>query len=317
MNISQSIREALGTIPIDVSHSMSLPPEPSEIYAPSSHSAALDPTREIVVGGRGMGKSFWAGAYVSPSSRALLTEYYPKLELDKLLVTAGFTGEEGGTAPSRRVLDKLEEQNFTAEDIWRAVVWRATSADDNQSLHIKTWEEATRFIRSHPEVVEQNLAAADRDLRMQGRRLIVVFDALDRLGVTWATIRRRSAGLLRTALAMRSYRTIRFKIFFRPDQYDDHESLFAFPDASKLRASAVQLKWEPVDLYGLLFHKLLRDPVGGTPFRELVRATLSVAVGDSLPRQLREEAEQQERSLFRLLGVTWEQTAVEGGPIPG
>ena len=96
---------------------------------------------------------------------------------------------------------------------------------------------------------------------------------------------------------MRSYRDIRFKIFFRPDQYDDHEFLFAFPDASKLRASAVQLEWEPGDLYGLLFHKLLRDPVGCTPFRELVRTTLSVAVGDALPRQLREEAELQE-SIF-------------------
>ena len=58
MNTSQPIREALGTIPTDVSHSMFLPPEPSEMYAPSSHSAALDPTREIVVGGRGMGKEF-------------------------------------------------------------------------------------------------------------------------------------------------------------------------------------------------------------------------------------------------------------------
>ena len=250
-----------------------------------------------------MGKSFWAGAYVSSDSRALLAQYYPKLELDKLIVTPGFSGEEGGYAPSLGVLDKLEEQSFTVEDIWRAVVWRAAHAVHDQAMgNVRTWEDTTRFIKQNPEAVERDLAFADRRLQQQQKRLIVVFDALDRLGRGWGTIRRRSNGLLRMALAMRSYRRIRFKIFFRPDQYDDYESLFAFPDASKLRASAVQLTWDPTDLYGLLFHKLLRDPVGGDPFRELVRSTVSVALETSLPRQLRENSELQEMVFVQIAG---------------
>jgi hypothetical protein len=45
----------------------------------------------------------------------------------------------------------------------------------------------------------------------------------------------------------------------RPDQFAD-ASLFRFPDASKLRAERVELAWEFLDLYALMFFQLWRAP---------------------------------------------------------
>jgi hypothetical protein len=88
-----------------------------------------------------------------------------------------------------------------------------------------------------------------------------MFDALDVLGDNWNETRTLTRGLLRRALAARSYRAIRFKLFMRSDQFADSE-LFNFPDASKIKNDCVDLEWPFEQLYGLLFHHLEKDEAG-------------------------------------------------------
>ena len=52
------LRKGLLSINPDVSHRATQPPAPSEIYTPSHHVSALDPDNSLVVGIRGVGKSF-------------------------------------------------------------------------------------------------------------------------------------------------------------------------------------------------------------------------------------------------------------------
>ena len=98
-------------------------------------------------------------------------------------------------------------------------------------------------------------AARDEKLVRQGRRLVVIYDALDRSTDDWRTMYRIIRGLLQTALDMRSYRRIRVKMFLRSDQFAPGP-IGDFPDASKLLSSAVELTWPRQELYGLLWHLL-------------------------------------------------------------
>jgi hypothetical protein len=93
------------------------------------------------------------------------------------------------------------------------------------------------------ERLQMTLRRADDQLGGAGRTAVVVFDALDRLGSNWKDIGHRTRALLRVALAMRSYRAIKPKIFMRVDQAED-PSLTSFPDASKLMSGRVDLVWE-------------------------------------------------------------------------
>ena len=60
---------------------------------------------------------------------------------------------------------------------------------------------------------------ADARLVASGQKLLVVFDALDRLGDTWQTVQELTRGLLKQTLKMNSYRAIRLKLFMRVDQF--------------------------------------------------------------------------------------------------
>jgi hypothetical protein len=82
--------------------------------------------------------------------------------------------------------------------------------------------------------------------------LVLVFDALDRLGPDWQTKRVQTTALLQRALAARSYRSIRLKLFMRRDQFED-PLLFRFADGSKISNQRVDLLWSASELYTLLF----------------------------------------------------------------
>jgi hypothetical protein len=293
-----AIRAALSRLPADVSHDMSQAPKPDEIYAPPDHAGALDPTRALVVGGRGMGKSFWAGAYVSDAARHAMAIAYPDLGLERVLGVPGFTGGEAGFAPSPRVLDSLTKGGTQSDDVWRGVILRSARRILGKDEELASWRDVVAYVANEPEKVEQELYGFNEWLKNKEKRLIVVFDALDRLGTDWPSIRERVSGLLRTTLALRSYRSMGVKIFIRPDQFDDHR-IFEFPDASKLRAAAVRLQWEPRDLYGLLFMQLLHDAKSKAVFREI--ASLEPEQLD-LPYPLREDPAAQELVFIRIAG---------------
>jgi len=98
-----------------------------------------------------------------------------------------------------------------------------------------------------------------------------VFDALDRLGPDWETKRIQTTALLKRALAARSYRSIRLKLFMRRDQFEDPQ-LFRFPDGSKISNQRVDLLWSSSELYTLLFSWLVNLDVSSEAFRDLEAA---------------------------------------------
>lgn len=71
-------------------------------------------------------------------------------------------------------------------------------------------------------------------------------------------------GLLQVALEFRAYRRIRAKVFLRTDQFADR--IGRFPDASKIMASKVDLRWLTIELYGLLWQLLANHQGQGADF---------------------------------------------------
>lgn len=155
------------------------------------------------------------------------------------------------------------------------------------------------------ERLQGTLRAADQSLVTQGMRLIIVFDALDRLGDDWSQIRDRSKGLMRTALAFRAYKAIKPKIFMRVDQAED-KSLVNFPDASKLIGAKVDLTWERKDLFGLLFSLLANHPLAGASFRQLINDCLGkksdTEKRNKLPIELMDNEQKQMKVFTKMAG---------------
>jgi hypothetical protein len=77
---------------------------------------------------------------------------------------------------------------------------------------------------------------------------------------------------------MRAYRSVRLKLFLRPDQIDD--DALRFVELPKLRTGAVRLAWSTTDLYGLLFARLVLSPDHGarSAFKKLLKS-LDIAEG--------------------------------------
>src|SRR5690606_31346801 len=133
IQVVADLRGGLQQLPLDVSHYASRPPDPKEMYAPRGHEGARDPLRAIVVGNRGVGKSFWSGALIDEDTRRVLALAYPKLNLASVRASLGFSGDDfsKGAAPSADVLRSLLEKGIRPETVWRSVLLKAID---------RTWE---------------------------------------------------------------------------------------------------------------------------------------------------------------------------------
>ncbi len=72
------LRAAVKRLPELAASSAAHPPKIDEIFFPPSHAEALDPRRTLVVGNRGVGKSFWTGALSEPDIRNSIAQAYPQ-----------------------------------------------------------------------------------------------------------------------------------------------------------------------------------------------------------------------------------------------
>jgi hypothetical protein len=71
MTQTQQLRDAILAAPLETSN-FGETPQPGTLYLPPSHLKALKLDAHIVVGGRGVGKSFWTSALQSEPLRAQL-----------------------------------------------------------------------------------------------------------------------------------------------------------------------------------------------------------------------------------------------------
>ncbi len=251
-----SIRWAMASLPADASNDAigSAAPTLETLYAPETHAAALDPTTPIVEGARGAGKSFWAGVLYEPQLRVAAETAYPHLGLGNLQVAFGYSGIEGPEGVGRAKLDQCVS-NTPNEDQARAFFWATI-------LRVLPRRDALSRPRLpdilptalDPDAREEALVESDRALRNRGETLVVIYDALDTLASSWPRRRLLTQALLEVVWAMRAYRSIRLKLFLRPDQLAD--DALRFVELPKLRAGAVRLTWSGADLYGMLFARL-------------------------------------------------------------
>jgi len=147
-------------------------------------------------------------------------------------------------------------------------------------------------------------------LTNDGKIRLLLFDALDRLADDWPRIRPLARALLQVGLDLRSCRSIRVKLFVRPDMLEDREIL-AFPDSSKLLARKVPLTWRRVDLYALLFQCLGNASSSGKEFRAHCEKIFQLAWRQDrasqawiVPQPLRADEETQKKVFHAITGPT-------------
>jgi hypothetical protein len=239
---------------------------------PEGHRGVLDLKRQLVVGNRGMGKSFWSHALLNTKLRQRLAKVYDLPALAKTDVIIGFNGSDKlrAAAPTPdQIADALKE-GHDPDLIWRAVLLRAVISSGASTQSIPKLGRVISDLAKSPELYAQTLTSADDALASQGKSLLIVFDALERLAQDWTRIRALTRNLLVRAVGLQSFRGIRAKIFMRVDQFADLE-LFRFPDSSKIKNDYVDLIWHPRELYGLLFFELLRHRQSHRAIEDLAR----------------------------------------------
>ncbi|MCC6557968.1 MAG: hypothetical protein IT372_33905, partial [Polyangiaceae bacterium] len=224
------------------------------LYAPEAHAAALDPTAPIVQGARGTGKSFWAGVLGDDDLRAAAAKAYPRLRLTHVEVQFGYTGIEGPSGIGRDKLDQCVPANASIDEarvfFWATILRALASSAGEQPPSLPGFLPAAR----DPDAREAKLSAADQALRKSDKTLLIVYDALDTVAMSWPRRRLLTQALLEVVWAMRAYRAVRMKLFLRPDQIED--DALHFVELPKLRTGSVRLTWSGTDLYGLLFARL-------------------------------------------------------------
>lgn len=235
-------------------------PEAKLVHIPKNHLKALDLDSMLVTGMRGAGKSFWWHSLQDPTLRA---EALGRSAANALKITAGWSAGDAAEYPNAAVFEKLR-QTFSAEVIWQTVIVSQVAVIDE--IARGTWQDKVAWVAEHPEDVADAMRAANSSLRQSGLRHLVLFDELDRTAGSREERLKILAGLLQRVLGLRSTSSIRAKVFVRPDMIERPE-VRSFPDASKLLASAVELRWPRIELYALLWQHLGNASKGAEEFR--------------------------------------------------
>ena len=278
--IQKALRNVTESIPISAEYEA---PTLATFFTPPSHIRALRLHTPLVVGARGVGKTFWAQALQKADVRALLGQAAP--DLRGIHVTIGHGATQCEEYPSPSTFASLLS-GHDAVSIWRAVLLKAcvSAAGLEQGADMPhsgaEWKTLVPWVADNPERVDRVFLDADRAFARQGMSLLIVFDALDRVAYSWKDIDELTTGLLRTALQFSTFSHIKTKIFLR----EDHCSRisFSFPDASKLLASKVELSWTRAELYGMLWKRLCN---GGGDSGKCLRGLFSEQLPNSLEEQ--------------------------------
>jgi hypothetical protein len=122
------------------------------------------------------------------------------------------------SAFSANALEELAVDELQARRLWPTLAIRAEEDVCGVSTMTTLEEGLKTYAKS--ESREGRLRELDTQPRAKGKRLVIVFDALDRLSNDCTKLRQRTTTLLETLLALRAYRALQFKLFMRPEQLD-------------------------------------------------------------------------------------------------
>lgn len=301
------IRAAIiNTLPRETSNYGEVPDQ-RYVYLPRAHVKALELSTNLVVGSRGVGKSFWTAALKSPDIRNMLRESVR--DLDNVRVWIGFSNTSmTSNYPDKDEILKRFDDGFTSYEIWRAVVLKWVLDVLGKPIPEKKWADTVAEVKANPESLARLMEQADQSLRSQGEKGLIVFDALDYTSDNWDTMDNIVRDLLRMVLWLKSYRCLHAKVFLREDQFQ--RTVTDFPDASKILATKADLTWQPHDLHGLLWQWLCNAPdEHGVILRNIYHRVIGKNpknLGESwlLDREAKQEGEMQ-RKLFAELAGPW------------
>jgi hypothetical protein len=307
---TQDVRRAIiAALPADTSL-QDRAPEPRHVYVPPSHIKALRLENDLVIGGRGVGKTFWGAALREAAIRRMLGESVP--DLPEIKVQSGF-GEQPEVAlyPDAEIFSNLIAERFEPFHVWRAVVWRWASTIVGADYHsaAETWKQIVTRVTADPESFARLLERANHTLLESGKHGLIIFDALDRTSSDWTTMDTIVRDLLRVALALKPFSRLHAKVFLREDQFYNR-LVTNFPDSSKLQSSRVELTWAPHDLHGLLWQYLLNAEIQhGDLLRKLYQNTAYSSLAPpvdgiwQLPEKAKREGALQEGLFAALAGA--------------
>lgn len=282
-------------------------PDERVLYVPPAHIKALRLECNLVVGARGVGKSFWTAALSSEDLRASLGKSVKDLERTDVHVGFG-VAPNIAAYPDGDVFNSMMQAGRAPYDIWRAVVVRWVAKIAGQSVPQENWYASVDWVASNPEDVAKLLQTANATLSTARRFGLIVFDALDRTSREWDRMDDIVRDLLRVVLWLKSYSSLHAKVFLREDQSD--RTVTNFTDASKLLATKAELTWAPHDLHGLLWQVLCNAPsTNGEVCRDIYREV----VGQELPEinsvwNISEEVKREgakQRDLFEAIAGQW------------
>lgn len=255
---NDQIRESLvQAIPLTTS-SHGEAPERRHLYMPPGHAKALRLECNLVIGARGVGKSFWTAALRAQDLRQTLGKSVRELESTEVHVGFG-VAPDIDAFPDMEVFGQLIGKGFDPFEIWKGVVVRWLSRlEPATTLPSGTWEQTIQWVRDNPELLARIIQHTNSSLTARGKFGLILFDALDRTSNDWEMMDRIVRDLLRVVLWLKSYPRLHAKVFLREDQSD--RTITNFPDASKLLATKAELTWASHDLHGLLWQTLCNAP---------------------------------------------------------
>jgi hypothetical protein len=275
-------------------------PAPGTLFTPLSHVKALRLDANVVVGARGVGKTFWTAALLSPELRSTIGSALP--ELDGIEIRIGFGNRESiNEFPNADSFSLLLDQHYDPYDIWRAVILRWVAVRNGAAIPDSNWSATVDWLKREPE------QAAHLMQTPRSWRGLIVFDALDRTSTDWNRMDDVVRGLLRAILWLKAHSGLFAKAFLREDQAE--RTVFNFPDASKLLATRAELSWARHDLHGLLWQRLINAPdTNGAYLRQLCEQASGVAFVEQddiwlIPSELKRESEAQRRAFEALAGA--------------
>ena len=274
---------------------------------PPGHAKALRLECNLVIGARGVGKSFWTAALRAQDLRQALGKSVKELETTDVHVGFG-VAPDIDAFPDMEVFAQLIGNGFEPFEVWKGVVVRWLSKLEPVTIPIGTWEQTIQWVRANPESLARIVQNTNSALSSRSRFGLILFDALDRTSNDWGMMDRIVRDLLRVVLWLKSYPRLHAKVFLREDQSD--RTITDFPDASKLLATKAELTWASHDLHGLLWQTLCNSPgQDGTNLRGLYAAV--VGTGPRQENQVWLVAEDvkregtKQRELFNALAGPW------------
>lgn len=275
-------------------------PTSGTLYVPLSHLKALKLEASVVVGGRGVGKSFWTAALQSKNLRSAISPM--ARELDGVDIQVGFSNSPSLDYPQEDSFVQMLREGISPYDIWRAVIMRWVARRNGESIPASTWKKTVEWLRNEPEEAAR-LMMANRTWKG-----LIIFDALDRTSSDWQQMDEIVRGLLRALLWLKPFSGLYGKVFLRDDQSE--RTVFNFPDASKLKATKAELTWARHDLHGLLWQRLINAPgTHGELLRNILNNLSNSNVTNTagiwlLPEEMKRETELQ-REAFEALAGPW------------